>query len=172
VEHFGHSTQRRICTGIRASNKIRRWAAQLWTFADAVPIENQCGSVNLGTDTLRSVVRKRPVGFQKAAMMDSRQYETRLASLFPGAALARCALRRKVFYWSARQPSVLPLDLSCAHCEGEECPIFPERGRRGGGWFSSLSALPAGMLAWNSSMARYAQHCIARFAVDRRERTR
>jgi len=94
-------------------------------------------------------------------------YESRLAGMFASPAITRRTLRRQVFYRRSRQRSVLPLDLSRAHGEGKKCPLFSNRRGRSRSRLSSLSALPAGKLARNSSVAGNFKHCFSSLALDR-----
>ena len=133
------------------------------------------GTVRRGPKTSSSADR---VGYHgKAAArqqsrfirLDCKNHDAGFASVFTSKAVARSPLRRQVFHWCTQHQNLLPLHLSCTHSERKK-RLLLSNGRGGGGsGVSSLSALPAGMFARNSSLAGNIQHRFASIAPDRGE---
>ena len=98
-----------------------------------------------------------------------KRHDVGLAGLFPSEAVARRPLRRQVLHGCAQHQNLLPLNLPCSDRAGKKRPLL-SNGRCGGGsWIPSLSALPAGMFARNSGVARNFEHSFESPAPDRRE---
>jgi hypothetical protein len=92
-----------------------------------------------------------------------------MAGMFTSEAVARSSLRRQVLHWGPQHQNLLPLNLPCAYSEREKYPLFSQRSRSGGSWVPSLSALPAGMFAWNSGLGWNSEHSFESLAPDRGE---
>ena len=122
-----------------------------WTFADLTPLHHriliECGpktsSLCRRVGYHRHAIPISPIANQSEinGSTSGMAYESRLASLFPGALVARSTLRRQVFYWSRWQQGVLPSDLPCTDGEGKELPVLRHRCRRGRSRIPSLPTL-------------------------------
>ena len=127
-----------------------------------------------------SAMRSRPKTSSLADSIDDRStiMETRcdqvynindagLTGMFTSKAVARSAFRRQVLHRCAQYQNLLPLNLPCTDSERKKRPLFSNGGGGGGSGVSSLSALPTGMLAWNSGLVWDFEHSFASFAPDR-----
>jgi len=171
----------------RCFSTIANRATTGWTFADFDPNGlDVCGPRSGAKSGDLILVRKRPWGDTESTMIGwrsvnlagldmprdespfggLRNHESGLADMFPGAAVAGSSLRWQVLHWRGREWSLLPSDLSCADCEGEERPLFSERGRGGGSWVSSVLALSSGELSGNSGVDGNLEHSFAGPAPD------
>ena len=99
-----------------------------------------------------------------------KSYESGLASMFAGKACARSALRRQVFYCRAHHTNLLPANLSGAHFERKQCPLFPDCGRGRGGRFPAVFTLPSRMLSGHSGAGGHSKYSLAGLAVNLPER--
>jgi AraC family transcriptional regulator, regulatory protein of adaptative response / DNA-3-methyladenine glycosylase II len=87
--------------------------------------------------------------------------QRRSESVFAGSPVARSSIRREVLYWRAGKWRVLPANLPVTNGEGEECALFFDGGSGGGSGFSTLPALPAGVLAGNTCLEWHAEYGFA-----------
>ena len=123
-------------------------ALTAWTFSDLAAA---------GFVETASLVRKRPV------YRSPRGYHGAGAWNLDWQVCSRARLSRDARFDGKFFIAVLTSKVYCRSIcpapnrQREECPLLSQRGRRGGGGFSSLLALPAGMLARNSGLAGNAQ---------------
>src|ERR1700721_3549076 len=97
--------------------------------------------------------RKPPLFVLKSNML-TKTNDSRLAGLFTGKAVARCAIRREILYWRERQRSVLPSDMPGADGKREKRTLLFDCRGGGRGGIPSFLRWRAGAAPGNSSVGR------------------